>query len=117
MITAFVNPKPKKRIRQSDKPELNKLESEYLIYLKSLLPNAIVHPQSMRFRLGNGIWYKPDLIVSAPSGTLEVFEVKGPHAFRGGLENVKVAAGIYKNIRFFLVWKEGGKWQEQHVLP
>ena len=44
-------------------------------------------------------------------------EVKGPHAFRRGFENLKMAAHKYPWIKWVLVWKENGEWREQTVLP
>lgn len=105
-----------KRIRQSSKPLLNKLETEWYHILKSTYPeDCPVFAQAMRFRLGNGIWYKPDFIVWGAH--IYGYEVKGKHAFRGGFENLKVAASIYKQIKWYLVWKENGQWQEQEILP
>lgn len=105
-----------KRIRQSSKPLLNKLETEWYHILKSTYPeDCPVFAQAMRFRLGNGIWYKPDFIVWGAH--VYAYEVKGKHAFRGGFENLKVAASIYKQIKWYLVWKENGRWQEQEILP
>jgi hypothetical protein len=66
--------------------------------------------------LGNGIWYKPDF-TGFVDGSYTAWEVKGPHAFRGGFENLKVAANQYKEINWHLVWKEGGQWKDQGVLP
>lgn len=114
------DPKPPKRIRQSTKPLMNKLETEWHDMLK--LRHRIVVAQSLRFMLGNGIWYKPDFI-AWPSGLesqdirMRAFEVKGPFAHRGGFENLKVAAHKYPQIKWTLVWKEDGKWKEQTVLP
>lgn len=113
-------PKPPKRIRQSSKPLMNKLESEWLEVLKTRF--RIVTTQSLRFMLGNGIWYKPDF-VAWPTGLesqdlrMRAFEVKGPRAFRGGFENLKVAAHQYPQIKWTLVWKQDGQWKEQVVLP
>lgn len=111
------SPMPKKkRIRQSSKPLMNKLEQEYYDSLRERVcvrEGLII--QGLRFRLGNGIWYKPDFIVV--NHPLEAYEIKGPHAFRGGFENLKVAASQYKQFKWFLVWKENGQWQEQRVLP
>jgi hypothetical protein len=110
------NVTPPKRIRQSTKPLMNKLEQEWFHICKSSYPeDCQVLPQSLRFKLGNGIWYKPDVIVLA--GATYAYEVKGPHAFRGGFENLKVAAHLYPKIRWTLVWKEGCEWKEQEVLP
>ena len=105
----------KPRIRQSSKPLMNKLETECLSHLKSTdsYPDCWIS-QAIRFRLGNGIWYKPDLMNHAMS---VVVEVKGPHAFRGGLENLKVAAGLYPWLEFWLMWKANGEWQQQLVKP
>jgi len=108
-----------KRIRQSSKPLMNKLEAEYCaILLRSFSPDQIFI-QALRFRLGNGIWYKPDFVVMDLSWNkwAKCFEIKGPHAFRGGFENLKVAAGMYKNFDWELRWKKDGVWREQRILP
>lgn len=113
------NPPPK-RIRQSQKPLLNKLEEEWLDCLK--LQFMDISSQSLRFKLGNGIWYKPDF-VAWPRGLesidhrMRAYEVKGPFAHRGGFENLKVAAHQYPQIKWTLCWKQDGKWKEQTVLP
>ena len=117
--TTTANPTPK-RIRQSTKPLLNKLEADFFEALKYRW--KIIVPQGMRFRLANGLWYKPDF-VAFPHGLesqdirLRAYECKGPHAFRGGFENLKMAATTYPQIRWTLVWKEDGQWKEQGVLP
>ena len=104
------------RIRQSSKPLMNKLETEWFNICKKCYPeNCQVLAQALRFRLGNGIWYKPDVIVMA--GKVYAYEVKGPYSFRGGFENLKVAAGLYHSIGWTLVWKEDGEWKEQEVFP
>lgn len=105
-----------KRIRQSSKPLLNQLETEFLVRLHDVYPSLKIRPQAKRYRLANGIWYKPDFTAVTVDGEM-AWEVKGPHAFRGGFENLKVAASSYPEIRWILVWKENGQWQEQEVLP
>ncbi len=109
-----------KRIRQSTKPLMNKLESEFFEVLKYSF--KIIEPQSVRLMLGRGIWYKPDFIawpcgLESQDTRMRAFECKGPHSFRGGMENLKVAAHKYPQVKFTLVWKQDGKWQEQTVLP
>lgn len=105
----------KKRIRQSTKPLMNRLELEFYEILKqNYYPNSIF-AQAIRFKLGNGIWYKPDFIVFGLN--VRAYEVKGEHAFRGGFENLKVAASLYKSVGWILVWKHDGQWCEQTVLP
>lgn len=108
---------PGKRIRQSAKPLMNKLESQWYSNLLSYHPgNATLRSQAMRFKLGNGIWYKPDFTVTV-DGKLIAYEVKGPKAWRGGFENLKVVAHAWPEHTFILVWKENGDWKQQHVLP
>lgn len=112
-----------KRIRQSQKPKMNKLEAEWFAILSSQFPNYDrPRAQSKRYELGNGIWYKPDFTATSwpqPEGpSIETaWEVKGPHAFRGGFENLKVAARLWTEVRWILVWKEAGEWRQQVVLP
>lgn len=103
-----------KRIRQDHKPLLNKLESEFKDYLSPL--GIPVIAQSLRFKLANGLWYKPDFVYIS-MGKVVCYEVKGPHAFRGGFENLKMAAHQYPQIDWMLAWKRGGQWQLQPVLP
>lgn len=110
-----------KRLRQSSRPLLNKLETEFLNYLRATEPYAVLHVQSKRFKLANGLWYKPDFTTcrgAFEDGLVETaWEVKGEHAFRGGFENLKMAATLYPEITWMLVWKEGQTWQTQKVLP
>lgn len=110
---------PKKRIRQDSKPLLNGLETEFLGYLRNDCPVSDIYPQSLRFKLGNGVWYKPDFVQRLDGQEFTAFEVKGPHAFRGGMENLKVAAHKYPWMRWKLAWKaaETGQWIIQDVLP
>lgn len=104
-----------KRIRQDSKPLMNKLEMQFWRErLEQRYPLA--KPQAIRFKLGNGIWYKPDF-VDFSIQPVTAWEVKGPHAFRGGFENLKVAASAYPFVRWILVWKESGEWRQQEVLP
>lgn len=109
---------PAKRMRQSSKPLMNELEAEFHDCL-IISGWKNIRIQSLRLRLGNNHWYKPDFASFVCSGEISpcVWEVKGPHAFRGGLENLKVAAGLYPELMFWLVWKQDGQWKEQLVLP
>lgn len=109
-----------KRIKQCSKPLLNALESEWLGVLA--LRHKIIACQSLRFMLANGLWYKPDFVawpvgLESQDTRMRAFEVKGPHAFRGGFENLKMAAHKYPQIKWTLAWKEDGQWCEQQVLP
>lgn len=120
-LNPLQKPKAKKRIRQSDKPLLNGLEKSFLEVLKQRYPyidEAQITAQAIRFSLGNGIAYKADFVVFREAKRTLAYECKGPHAFRGGFENLKVAANKYPLVLFTLVWKDvQGQWQEQVVLP
>jgi len=107
--------KIRKRIRQDEKPLMNKLEQEY--HDTFLIEENNVCIQSMRFRLATGLWYKPDFFYINYDGLPSAIEVKGPHAYRGGFENLKMAAHQYQWINWVLAWKENGGWKEQVVLP
>ena len=111
----------KKRIRQDPKPLMNKLEHEFFLRLCPPFDHngyrLVI--QSVRFRLANGLWYKPDFLKVGDDTDAPMvgYEVKGEHAFRGGFENLKMAATKYPWIKWILVWKENEMWQEQVVLP
>lgn len=106
--------KASKRLRQSSKPLMNQLEAEYFNVLKLKFGERdIIIPQSVRIKLGNGIWYKPDFYFYPR----HFIEVKGPHSFRGGFENLKVAASKYPQFTFWLVWKDKELgWQTQEIF-
>lgn len=115
-----------KRIRQ-DRKGMNKLESEWLEVLKRQFPNEQFRFGERRYLLANGIWYKPDFTCQFHEWPEErshshrwketAWEVKGPKSWRGGFENLKVAAHNWPEVRWVLVWKEDGEWNEQEVLP
>jgi hypothetical protein len=104
-----------KRVRQSNKPNLNKLETEFLQVLKTYYPGTTINAQNRRYKLGNGIWYKPDFTALIKSCEF-AWEVKGPHAFRGGIENLKVVAACWPDVVWILIWKESGNWKQQKIL-
>jgi hypothetical protein len=109
-----------KRIRQDTKPLLNKLETQWLEEMKHRWPEAKIYPQSVRFKLANGVWYKPDFFMFGFGRWPCAFECKGPKKVKGvskGLLALKCAASLYPEINFSLVWKEGGLWKQQAVLP
>jgi hypothetical protein len=121
-------PKTGKRLRQSTKPLMNKLEQEFKDYMEDQLCHAYgdsyceLLPQALRFRLGNGIWYKPDFIFvnplyHTPKIKLLAYEVKGPKSWRGGFENLKIAATLYEWVEWILVWKDNALWRTQLVYP
>lgn len=116
-------PSPEKhRIRQ-DRSGPNKLETEWGVRLKATYPNETFRFGCLRFRLGNGIWYKPDFTCShhwcrnRDDIIQAAWEVKGPKSWRGGFENLKVAATTYTDWTWYLVYRSDGRWKEERVLP
>lgn len=106
-----------KRLRQSSKPLLNKLETAFLEeYLQEYYTPQQIHPQRFQLRLANGLRYKPDFVTITGNGCT-CWEAKGPHSFRGGFENLKSAAALFIGITFILVWKDSGEWKQQIILP
>ena len=107
--------KTPKRIRQSSKPLLNKLETEWGEALKSAYSNPV--PQAVGFRLGNGVVYWPDFV------SLEccmAWEVKGNQPIQDdSVVKIKVAARLFPGITWILVWKDKvtKDWCTQKVLP
>lgn len=113
LAPGFKPPTPKPRLRQS-RDKLNKLELAYQGWLNQTYGPEKVLSQAIRLRLGNGIWYKADFFV--PYLALFI-EVKGPWKYRGGFENLKVAASLHTWAKFRLVWREKGVWHAQEILP
>ena len=113
------NAAPGLRIRQGEKKP-NKLESDWFEYLKLDHPEGCVRTQAIRFRLANGAWYKTDFCAWQTNGRLHCWETKGGKQMKGhskGMLTVKVAAALWPEVKFFLVWKEKGIWKTQEVLP
>lgn len=112
-LTEVKPEKKKKRIRQSEKPILNRLESEWYEHIK----HYGAYPQAVKLKIARSAFYKPDFFSFAIATAWEVKGLKGKNIDRGKLA-LKVAATAWPEIKFILVWKdEQGVWQEQVVLP
>lgn len=105
---------PKERRLRQAAIKLNGLETAYQDVLHAKYGPADVVAQSIRVRLGSGAWFKADFFVKSE---LLFVECKGPHAFRGGFEFLKIAASIHTWAKFQLVWKNNGEWMWQDILP
>lgn len=109
--------KPKKRIRQSGKPILNKLEQEFFDLL-SAKPSRMFFPQAITFKLCNGVRLTPDIVeVGDTTGHVTCHEIKGPYAFEDSLIKLKFAAKTYPLFSWYLHWKQDGMWETQRILP
>jgi hypothetical protein len=114
-----------KRLRQNTKPLLNKLEQDWLNQLYENFPEcgvATFRAQAKTYRLANGLRYTPDftaLINIFPGGFKETaWEVKGKWVDGDSFPKLKMAAAMWPEIRWILVWKDSkGQWREQTILP
>lgn len=109
--------KSDKRIRQGEKPP-NKLEADWRLHMESITSITKFRAQAIRFRLANGAWYKPDLMAWL-GGKMVCWETKGPKQMKGiarGVLTIKVAAALWPEVQFILVWRENGVWKNQVVL-
>jgi hypothetical protein len=107
-----------KRIRQ-DKP-INKLEKELLMRLQGHggIVGSRFYPHGIRFKLANGLTYEPDIIeVHSFSNRFIAHEAKGPFAYDGALDKLKMAAHEWPSVSFWLHWKKDGQWLAQEVFP
>jgi hypothetical protein len=116
--------RPFQRIRQSTKPLLNKLETEYFNRIKDLYPNyPPVRAQAKTFRLCNGVRFTPDLScsiwpVDGGAARETCWEIKGVQMWDDAVVKAKMAAHEFPEICWRFVWKnKDGKWCEQILLP
>lgn len=111
--------KPKKRLRQSSKPVLNGLETAWRDVLRATLPGTAIREQARRYKIANGSWYRPDL-TAIVAGQETAWECKGPKEMRGvakGTMTIKVAAHLWPEVRWILVYKRDGQWVTETILP
>lgn len=115
--------KKPKRLRQSSKPLLNKLETEWFNVIKDQYPNyPAIRPQAKTYKIANGLRYTPDFTVSSwpravGPATETAWEVKGKWVDGDSFPKLKMAAAAWPEVRFILVWKQDGEWKEQVILP
>ncbi len=107
----------KKRIKQSQAPVMNKLETRYYEVLKQIFPGAPIKIQAMTLKLANGLRYTPDFIVFGKHRMVAI-ETKGKWVDGDSIPKLKMAAAVWPEIQFTLVWEDGaGHWREQEILP
>ena len=110
--------RPDKRIRQSAKPIMNKLEQDWFSLLLKCPSIDHLRAQAIKFKIGNNAFYKPD-ITGWVSGRLTAWECKGnagKNIDRGKLA-LKVAASAWPDVEFILVWRIDGIWKQQLIVP
>ena len=102
---------------------LNKGESLYRDYLSIRMRAGEV--QSFAFEadtllLAHRCTYTPDFRVVLPGGTIEYHECKGRkgksyYAREDARIKIKVAASLYPQFTFCVVWLDGGTWRRKDV--
>ena len=109
-----------RRIKQKTKGP-NLLEQSAMEYLSernglSRLGLTVRH-HALTLLLANGVRYTPDITGFSPKhDKLHAWEIKGKHAWDDAIVKLKVAAHEWPNIQFYLMWKDDGVWQTQHIL-
>lgn len=112
---------PPKRIRQSSKPLLNKLEQRFFDHL--CLQHKHLYAQAITFRLANGVRYTPDVFcfdwVWQHETRNVAWEVKGGWFTDDAKVKIKLFAAAYPEILVLLVSddKATGMWTNQIVYP
>lgn len=113
--------KPAKRVRQDTKPLMNKLEQRWFNHLKNNPDVIELRAQSLRFKIANGAWYKPDITCRYKGWQpLNVYECKGPKEMKNiarGILALKCAAAAWPENNFILVWEANGQFRTQQILP
>ena len=96
--------------------QMNKTESEYYQYLKTLeRANEILwfKFEGLKFKLANNTTYTPDFVVMNKDGLIELHEVKG-YWMDDARVKIKVAADMYP-FKFMAIKKrtkkQGGGWE------
>lgn len=96
--------------------QMNKTESEYYQYLKTLeRANEILwfKFEGLKFKLANNTTYTPDFVVMNKDGLIELHEVKG-YWIDDARVKIKVAADMYP-FKFMAIKKRtkklGGGWE------
>lgn len=123
LLVAKVAAPTERRIRQSQKPIMNKLEAEFYETIKNRYPNfPPVRIQAKTFLIANGCRYTPDFTVSLwpqENGPAKetAFEVKGKHSWDDAMVKLKVFASVWTEVTLVLVWKEFDGWKQQTILP
>lgn len=88
---------------------MNKTEAAYAEQLENLRIGGYLRwwkYGTLSLRLADRTWYRPDFLVEARGGQLEIHEVKG-HWEDDARVKFKVAAELYPMFRFFAVRREG----------
>lgn len=117
-VPAFLNqPTKKSSLRQKTKRNINQLESDFLLYLKTYAVAGKIKSQAITLVLANGCRYTPDFCVFGHENQLIAYEVKGPFFRDDAKVKLKVAASVFPEIEFVLAERKNGAWTETKIYP
>ena len=91
---------------------LNTLERDYALHLEAQRQaDEIRHwtYESMRVRIGNGAWYKPDFVVITNEDFIELHEVKG-RWMEAARVRIRSAAKQYPEYTFIAIQRKRKQW-------
>lgn len=96
-------------------PTLNfksRLESDYadLLTLRKLAREILRWEyEPIKFRLGEGAYYKPDFLIVMADRSIEIHETKG-FKREAAMVRIRAAASIHDYVSFTLVTRKSGQW-------
>lgn len=99
----------------TDEEKLNKLERDYLAYLRAL-GHGWIGIQNITLKLGHDTRYTPDFWIVGGAG-LQALETKGSFFRDDAKVKIKVAARLFPFINFVLVRRLKGQWEFETVKP
>ena len=91
---------------------LNKLERDYALNLEAQRQDGLIRHwtyETMRVRIGNGAWYKPDFVVITTEDFIELHEVKG-RWMEAARVRIRSAAKQYPEYTFIAIQRKRGEW-------
>lgn len=118
LLGADFAPRTKKRIRQNVGP--NQTERRAMDFLQKRYPLYALRFHAITVEIANGTRYTPDIVAVHNEfflGAIQLWEIKGPHAWEDSIIKLKVAARLWPQFIFHLMWEDGDGWQEQRILP
>jgi hypothetical protein len=105
--------KESKRIRQPKPVKLNATETRALEWLRGRYPGATIHVHAKIYVLALGVKYTPEFTAHV-DGRETAWEVKGKHIWDDAVVKIKMAARVFNDTKWVLIWEDGG-WMEQVV--
>jgi hypothetical protein len=110
-------PKAKALLRPTtDEDGLNRTERMWLRVLHAKGCYAQVRTQAVTLKIGFDTRYTPDFQTTDHAGEITFWEVKG--FFRDDAKvKIKVAARLFNEFKFVLVFKKGKGWITEEVKP